>query len=92
MNEYDVLTLMRRHPELKVIATHLDGVSHATVTSESLRAFAKEKGLEKLAVPAQAKRSNSRPETAEESMSERLGTTNNREILSVSGFRRREFP
>ena len=53
MNEYDVLTLMRRHPELKVIATHLDGVSHATVTSESLRAFAKEKGLEKLAVPAQ---------------------------------------
>ena len=53
MNEYDVLTLLRRHPELEVIATHLDGVSHATVTSESLRAFAKEEGLSKLHIPAQ---------------------------------------
>ena len=53
MNEYDVLTLMRRHPDIDVIATHLEGVSHATVTTASLRAFAKEKGLEKLAVPAQ---------------------------------------
>ena len=37
----------------EVIATHLDGVSHATVTSESLRAFAKEEALSKLRIPAQ---------------------------------------
>lgn len=53
MNEYDVLALMRRHPDVTVIATHLDGVSHATVSSESLRAFARDNGLEKLRIPAQ---------------------------------------
>ena len=53
MNEYDVLTLMRRHPDVTVIATHLDGVSHATVSSDSLRTFARENGLEKLHIPAQ---------------------------------------
>lgn len=53
MNEYDVLTLMRRHPDVTVIATHLDGVSHATVSSDSLRTFARENGLEKLRIPAQ---------------------------------------
>lgn len=52
MNEYDVLTLMRRYPELDVIATHLDGVSHATVSSDELRAFAATNGLARLRIPA----------------------------------------
>ena len=39
------------HPELEVIATHVEGVSHATVNRPMLRAFAAEHGLTKLHVP-----------------------------------------
>lgn len=51
MNQYDVWALMNDFPSLSVIATHVDGVSHATVNREMLRAFAKEKGLTALAIP-----------------------------------------
>lgn len=52
MNQYDVLALMKMFPELDVIATHVEGVSHATVTRPMLRAFATENRLEKLRIPA----------------------------------------
>lgn len=48
MNEYDVWALMQDFPQKEVIATHVDGVSHATVSRESLRIFAKEKNLQNL--------------------------------------------
>lgn len=51
MNEYDIWALKRDFPELKVIATHVEGVSHATVKRQSLKEFAKEKHLEDLYVP-----------------------------------------
>ena len=51
MNQYDVWALMNDFPSLSVIATHVEGVSHATVNREMLRAFAKEKGLTALAIP-----------------------------------------
>lgn len=51
MNQYDVLALMQDYPQLKVIATHVEGVSHATVTRPLLRAFAKEHELTQLYVP-----------------------------------------
>ena len=52
MNEYDVLALMQDFPQIQVIATHVEGVSHATVTRQSLREFAEAKGLQKLYIPA----------------------------------------
>ncbi len=52
MNEYDVLDLMSRFPAIDVVATHMDGVSHATVSSDDLRAFRKAHGLSKLHVPS----------------------------------------
>lgn len=52
MNQYDTAALMHDFPDADVIATHLDGVSHATVSSELLRRFKEEKGLEKLWIPA----------------------------------------
>lgn len=51
MNQYDVMALMEAYPELEVIATHVEGVSHATVNRPMLRAFAAEHGLTKLHVP-----------------------------------------
>ncbi len=51
MNEYDVLTLMRDFPKLQVIATHVEGVSHATVSRNSLREFAQSKNLKLLWIP-----------------------------------------
>lgn len=51
MNHYDVLALMTDFPELTVIATHVEGVSHATVTRELLRNFAQAKKLDKLLIP-----------------------------------------
>ena len=52
MNHYDVLQLMRDFPDADVIATHLDGVSHASVSSAQLRRFKAEKNLVKLHIPA----------------------------------------
>lgn len=51
MNQYDVLTLMNDFPQLTVIATHVEGVSHATVTRALLREFATAHGLSKLLIP-----------------------------------------
>lgn len=51
MNQYDVAALMHDFPDADVIATHLDGVSHATVSSELLRIFKEEKGLKRLWIP-----------------------------------------
>lgn len=42
---------MRRFPTLKVIATHVEGVSHATVNRPMLREFAKANQLDQLFVP-----------------------------------------
>lgn len=51
MNQYDVRSLMRRFPELDVIATHVEGVSHATVTRPLLRKFAADNRLSRLFIP-----------------------------------------
>lgn len=51
MNQYDIFALMQDFPQLEVIATHVEGVSHATVTRQSLKAFAECKKLEKLFIP-----------------------------------------
>ena len=51
MNQYDVALLMKTFPEIDVIATHVEGVSHATVTRALLRDFATTRGLEKLHTP-----------------------------------------
>ena len=51
MNQYDVEILMRDFPEIVVIATHVEGVSHATVTRSLLREFAREHKLDKLLIP-----------------------------------------
>ena len=51
MNQYDVRSLMRRFPTLKVIATHVEGVSHATVNRPMMREFAKANQLDQLFVP-----------------------------------------
>ena len=50
MNQYDVRALMHRFPTLKVIATHVEGVSHATVDRPT-SAFAKVNHLDLLSVP-----------------------------------------
>ena len=47
----DVRSLMRRFPEIDVIATHVEGVSHATVTRPLLRKFARENNLNRLFIP-----------------------------------------
>ena len=51
MNQYDVCSLMQRFPDLDVIATHVEGVSHATVNRPMLRDFAVSHKLERLRVP-----------------------------------------
>ncbi len=51
MNQYDILALMRAHPDPDVIATHVDGVSHATVSRTLLRQFRQDRDLEKLHIP-----------------------------------------
>lgn len=51
MNAYDVLTLMRDFPDVNVIATHVEGVSHATVARPMLRSFAETHGLARLSIP-----------------------------------------
>ena len=52
MNEYDVWALMTDFPDIEVIATHVEGVSHATVTRKSLAMFAENKNLKRLSIPA----------------------------------------
>ena len=42
---------MNDFPQLTVIATHVEGVSHATVTRALLREFATAHGLSKLLIP-----------------------------------------
>ncbi len=51
MNQYDVLALMQTFPELNVIATHVEGVSHATVTRKLFKNFAQSHSLSKLSIP-----------------------------------------
>ena len=51
MNQYDVQCLMQNHPNLDVIATHVEGVSHATVNRPLLRQFAEVKKLHRLYIP-----------------------------------------
>lgn len=51
MNQYDIRSLIQRFPKLVVIATHVEGVSHATVTRKKLRDFAIANNLEKLLIP-----------------------------------------
>lgn len=51
MNQYDVLALMTEFPDLDVIATHVEGVSHATVNRPMLREFAAANSLKRLAIP-----------------------------------------
>lgn len=51
MNAYDVLSLMKEFPDVAVIAAHVEGVSHATVTRPMLRRFAEEHDLKQLHIP-----------------------------------------
>ena len=51
MNQYDIQSLMHRFPEVNVVATHVEGVSHATVTRSMLREFAEAHHLERLYIP-----------------------------------------
>lgn len=51
MNEYDVWALMQDFPDAEVIATHVEGVSHATVTRARLQDFAREHALSRLHIP-----------------------------------------
>ncbi|MGN0915168.1 MAG: MBL fold metallo-hydrolase [Succinivibrio sp.] len=48
----DLRVLCRAKNSLNVIATHLDGVSHATLSSEDIRAYKKLENLNNLHVPA----------------------------------------
>lgn len=54
MNQYDVRSLMHRFPELDLIATHVEGVSHATVNRPMLREFAAANHLDRLWIPNDA--------------------------------------
>ena len=54
VNQYDVRSLMHRFPELDVIATHVEGVSHATVNRPMLREFAAANHLDRLWIPNDA--------------------------------------
>lgn len=51
MNQYDVQSLMRHFPKVEVVATHVEGVSHASVTRPMLREFAQQHNLTRLHVP-----------------------------------------
>lgn len=51
MNQYDVQSLMRHFPKVEVIATHVEGVSHASVTRPMLREFAQQHHLTRLYIP-----------------------------------------
>lgn len=51
MDLADVEMVCNKSPEAVVVATHLDSVNHALLTSNDVRAFAKEKGLAQIKVP-----------------------------------------
>lgn len=52
MGTDDVRVLCRAKQDIKIIATHLDGVSHATLDSNMLRNYKNLEGLDNLYVPA----------------------------------------
>ena len=52
MDLKDIEAVCRSSPEAIVIATHLDSVNHALLTSDDVRAFAAEKGLGQIQIPA----------------------------------------
>ena len=52
MNLADLESVCREAPQAAVIASHLDSVNHALLSSEDVRKFAQEKGLEQVRVPA----------------------------------------
>lgn len=47
----DVEMVCKKAPAAKIIATHLDSVNHALVTSDDVRAFSKKLGLDQVLVP-----------------------------------------
>lgn len=51
MNLSDVEAVCRQAPEALVVATHLDSVNHALITSREVKDFAREHGLKNLFVP-----------------------------------------
>lgn len=51
MNLPDVEAVCRQMPKALVIATHLDSVNHALITSSEVKDFAQKHGLENLSVP-----------------------------------------
>lgn len=51
MNLSDVEAVCRQMPKALVIATHLDSVNHALITSRDVNSFAQEHGLNNLSVP-----------------------------------------
>lgn len=52
MHEPDVLKVYQEMPNSQLVATHLEGVNHNTVTRKSLRAFSEEHGFsEKILIP-----------------------------------------
>lgn len=51
MHEKDVLEVHRHVPDSTLVATHLEGVNHNTVTRQALCKFAKEKGFPKAYYP-----------------------------------------
>lgn len=51
MNLSDVEAVCRKAPKALVIATHLDSVNHALLTSDDVRDFARTRGLAQVCVP-----------------------------------------
>ena len=47
----DVEMVCKKAPAATIIATHLDSVNHALVTSDDVRAFSKKLGLDQVLVP-----------------------------------------
>ncbi len=52
MDENDVLQTALAAPQAKIVASHMDEVSHASVTRAQLAAFAKQHRLDNLLIPA----------------------------------------
>ena len=51
MNLSDMEAVCRQMPKTLVIATHLDSVNHALITSRDVNTFAQKHGLKNLSVP-----------------------------------------
>lgn len=52
MDLSDLEKVCAERPQAVVIASHLDSVNHAVLTSEDIRKFARDKGLDQILVPA----------------------------------------